>query len=597
VAGVPAQVFDPVRLAAVRDSGLLDTPAEANFDRLAGLASMLLGAPFAFVTVVDETRSFWKSCIGIDSDDINERQNPVEQSFCQYVIGTGEPLIVGDVAADPRTADNPSIALMGVAAWAGYPLLGPQGQILGTFCVVDTVVREWTEQHVQILATLAAAAGAEIALRDSAIAATNATIAARQSERRLAFLAAASEILATIPDAEQAVGMLAEQIVTLLCDWCLITIVDETGQVRDIGRAHSDPSRVADVERYAEVHRVDSAAPSAQALATGQVVFATIDEELLRQSLLDPRAHEALARLRPAFAAVYPLRGRGEPFGSVALVNEPERGQLTDSESGIARELVRRAGLSLENARLHSQQRRIADTLQSSLLTTPPPIPGLEIEVRYRPAAEDAQVGGDWYDVFSQPDGSTMLVIGDVVGHDLEAISVMGQIRTMMRSIGYDRAASPAQLLSRVDELLTGLRIRTLCTALIMNLRPRPGGGLDVTWSAAGHPTPLVVDAAGQAKGLDAPADLMLGVRSSCRRHDYDETVASGSTLLLMTDGLFERRTVTYDEGLDEVRGALSALSSLPLSRLCDDLLAAVAPEHPEDDIALIAVREAPASL
>jgi sigma-B regulation protein RsbU (phosphoserine phosphatase) len=164
---VPAAILDPGRLAAVAGSGLLDTPAEEAFDRLADMAGRLLDAPFAFVTIVDANRSYWKSCIGvgISGDNTIDRQNSVEESFCQYVVGSGEKLIVGDTRADARTRDNPSIEAMGVEAWAGYPVLSPSGEILGTFCVVDTKTREWSAQDERVLETLAEAASREIALR------------------------------------------------------------------------------------------------------------------------------------------------------------------------------------------------------------------------------------------------------------------------------------------------------------------------------------------------------------------------------------------------------------------------------------------------
>jgi len=157
--------MDPERLAAVRATGLLDTAAEEPFDRLAALAGTVLETPLAFITLVDERRSFWKSCIGVAATDPAERQNLVEESFCQYVIGAGEELIVGDAAADPRTRDNPSIKGMGIAAWAGFPLYGPHGDILGTFCVVDTRPRDWTPRDVEVLRTLSQAASGEVALR------------------------------------------------------------------------------------------------------------------------------------------------------------------------------------------------------------------------------------------------------------------------------------------------------------------------------------------------------------------------------------------------------------------------------------------------
>lgn len=168
IAEVSPRVFDPDRLAAVRRTGLLDTGPEEAFDRLTRLAATLLGTPFAFVTIVDDTRSFWKSCIGVDSTDPADRQNTVRQSFCQYVIGSGAELIVPDARADPRTADNPSIELMGVAAWAGFPVRSPGGQVLGTFCAVDTTVRQWTRHDIEVLETLSQAAAGEIALREAA---------------------------------------------------------------------------------------------------------------------------------------------------------------------------------------------------------------------------------------------------------------------------------------------------------------------------------------------------------------------------------------------------------------------------------------------
>jgi serine phosphatase RsbU (regulator of sigma subunit) len=137
---------------------------------------MVLATPFAFVTVVDDTRSFWKSCIGVESTDIADRQNSVQESFCQYVIGLGESLVVGDTANHPLTCDNPSIGSMGVRAWAGFPLRAPGGEVLGTFCVVDTKIRSWTEPEVEVLETLAHAAAGEIALRE--IAATASAFAA-----------------------------------------------------------------------------------------------------------------------------------------------------------------------------------------------------------------------------------------------------------------------------------------------------------------------------------------------------------------------------------------------------------------------------------
>lgn len=154
-------ILDPARLAAVEQSGLLDSRREATFDELTRLAAEVLDAPFAFMTVVDDRRSFWKSTHGIAD---GTRANSVSDSFCQYVIEIGDELIIDDAVHHPTTASNPSIESMGVKAWAGCPVV-LEGMTLGTFCVVDQRTREWTERDRQILRTLASSVNFEVARR------------------------------------------------------------------------------------------------------------------------------------------------------------------------------------------------------------------------------------------------------------------------------------------------------------------------------------------------------------------------------------------------------------------------------------------------
>ena len=143
-------------------TGLLDSEPEEAFDRLGRLAATLLNTPHAFITIVDEQRSFWKTAIGVDP---SVRENTIEESFCQYVVASREPLIVGDAANDVRTRGNPSIERMGVAAWAGVPFRDHEGEVLGSFCVVDLETRAWTDRDQQILETLSESAAREVALR------------------------------------------------------------------------------------------------------------------------------------------------------------------------------------------------------------------------------------------------------------------------------------------------------------------------------------------------------------------------------------------------------------------------------------------------
>jgi sigma-B regulation protein RsbU (phosphoserine phosphatase) len=189
-APVPAPVRSAARLAWVARTRLLDTLREEAFDRFARLAATTLGEVTAFVTIVDHRRSFWKSCITSTGSTPDARENTVEESFCQYVIGRDEPLIVSDARIDPITRDNPSVALMGVVAWAGWPVRSPDGHVLGTFCVVGSQPRHWTAADLQTVETLASAVAGEVALRLAADEARTASRLAAEQAHHAEQLAA-----------------------------------------------------------------------------------------------------------------------------------------------------------------------------------------------------------------------------------------------------------------------------------------------------------------------------------------------------------------------------------------------------------------------
>jgi serine phosphatase RsbU (regulator of sigma subunit) len=164
---VPEGVRDPARLAEVLATRLLDTAPEESFDELAALAATVTDAPLAFITIVDDVRSYWKSAVGLPDLDRRERQNPVSESFCKYLIAAGGPVSLDDVRADERVRDNPSVAKLGIGAWAGHPIRGPEGHVVGGLCVIDPHARVWTERDTRTLAGLARAISAEIALRQA----------------------------------------------------------------------------------------------------------------------------------------------------------------------------------------------------------------------------------------------------------------------------------------------------------------------------------------------------------------------------------------------------------------------------------------------
>ena len=311
-----------------------------------------------------------------------------------------------------------------------------------------------------------------------------------------------------------------------------------------------------------------------------------------------PEARAALEPLQPRAVAAFPLIARGEVFGALTLVNGPERGPHTEAELRTAEIASRRAALALDNARLATANQQVAERLQLSLLSPPVQPDRLELAVRYRPATQGVSIGGDWYDAFLQPDGDTVLVIGDVMGHDIEAAAAMGQVKTLVRGIAFDRLEEPADVLRRVDHALVGLAVPAMATALVCRVEQdstdRARGLRRLRWASAGHPDPLLLLADGTVVDLAVSVGPPLGIGWLGDRVDGLATLPENSTLLLFTDGLFERRGVPLDDGRAQVREILARSADLPLEDLCDRLLAEMLGNGVEDDVAVLAVRAHP---
>jgi serine phosphatase RsbU (regulator of sigma subunit) len=242
--------------------------------------------------------------------------------------------------------------------------------------------------------------------------------------------------------------------------------------------------------------------------------------------------------------------------------------------------------------RLFNQQRQLAEGLQRSMLTPPVQPDHGEVAARYTPAAELARVGGDWYDAFRQPSGALMLVIGDVVGHDTAAAAAMGQLRGLLRGIAVYCDDGPAEVLRGLDAAMAQLEVDTYATAAIARFEQAPGNTVRMRWSSAGHLPFLVVRPDGTLAGEgDWGGDLLLGVDATTARTESVVPLEPGSTVLLFTDGLVERRDSDLDAGMRRLRATVADLAALPLPGLCDELLDRLVQGRPDDDVALVAIR------
>ena len=430
-----------------------------------------------------------------------------------------------------------------------------------------------------------------------------AQLRARRAAARAALTARVTSQLAETLDAEEAVARLARLVVPELADWCIVSLVDSDHPggrrvLRDVGWSHADPARRPLVEAYARVRQDAVGADSllGRALESGRTVAVPHGAAAAaRAVLVTDEARDLVDRLAPEAGAVLPLRARNRTVGLITLYTETGRGIPQDALT-TAQEVAGRAGMALDNARLYRQQQLLAEGLQRSLLTEPPRSEHLQIAVRYTPAAEAAKVGGDWYDAFALPDGGTSVVIGDVVGHDIIAAAAMGQLRSLVRGIAVTTDAGPAEVLRRVDHAIDVLRAETIATAVVARVAPPgPDGTARLRWSNAGHPAPMVVGSDGRVRPLagvpGTHADLVLGVLPGTDRQEHEVLLEPGTTVLLYTDGLVERRREPLHVGLARLEATLAALPTHDLEGLCDEVLTRMLPARPDDDVALVAVR------
>jgi signal transduction histidine kinase len=156
---------EEARLRALEESGLLDAPPEAAFDRLTDLVRQVLGVPVALVSLVAEDRQVFKSHQGLGEPWCSLAETPLSHSFCQHVVGRDAPLVVDDARAHALVRETPAIEALGVAAYLGVPLRTPEGAPIGSLCAIDSEARAWTERDQRVLETLAATAATEIAVR------------------------------------------------------------------------------------------------------------------------------------------------------------------------------------------------------------------------------------------------------------------------------------------------------------------------------------------------------------------------------------------------------------------------------------------------
>jgi len=365
----------------------------------------------------------------------------------------------------------------------------------------------------------------------------------RLSTERLAFLGRVNDALAASPTRAEVMQNVTRVAVPMLGDWCAIYVLrDDDSKTPDVEIAHVDPSALEYVKALQARLPYDPGASTGipKVIRTGESQFyPRIDERILTEADATDEVRDVVRSLRLASAIAVPLVKFGRVVGALQFVNSDTSRRYTDDDLALARAVASRIASALENRRLVEHQRLIATTLQASLLPDQlPPIPGVDVAVRYWAAGEHTTVGGDFYDLF-EVDDHWVAVIGDVCGTGPAAASITALARHTIRAAAW-HGADPGDVLRQLNHAIRRSGRRTFCTALFCTLRPSADGA-QLAVAAGGHPPPVVVRADASCETVGEPGTL-LGVFDESHSTTITTELERGDVVVLYTDGITDVR-------------------------------------------------------
>jgi serine phosphatase RsbU (regulator of sigma subunit) len=518
------------------------------------------------------------------------------------VLRTGEPQYVPEVTdelleAGARDAEHLEIIRsVGLRSGMVVPLRA-RSQTLGaiTFASAESG-RIYDEDDLAFASELG---------RRAALSIDNARLHSELTSRskELGFLAAAGAQLDETLDLDETLQKIADLTLQepMLADGCMVDLLEESGHVRRVASATSEPEAKPVLEALREQHiDLESSHPIAIALRTGQLQrVEAIDEDAQRAWTHDPEYLQTVRRWPGRAALVAPMRARGRLLGTIAIASFGSR-RFSDDDARVLRELARRAAFAVDNARLYSETNYIAERLQRSLL--PPHLPeirGVEIAARFRPAGDRNEVGGDFYDIFQTGPNRWAITIGDVCGKGPDAAAVTALARHTLRASAIRGEVPPDELLRALNDamLVDSPTDFQFCTVAFADLEVG-NGTTRLRVSSGGHPLPIVLRADGEIKSAGEPGTL-LGVipdpNLSCAEIDLHR----GDTLIFYTDGITETRTAKGlfgFEGLLKATRSCAGCDAAEIAERIEQTMLDVQDGSLRDDVALVVaqISEAP---
>ncbi|GIU88477.1 MAG: hypothetical protein KatS3mg009_2992 [Acidimicrobiia bacterium] len=410
-----------------------------------------------------------------------------------------------------------------------------------------------------------------------------------RSRARLEMLAAVGELAGVELDVRARLDRLPALLVPALADVCAVYLAHDDELRMEVFH-HPDPAaRAAARAAPPETHRLDGGdgPPPVRAVRTGSVVL--VDPVAPTRPGADPAPGELRVAGSCAVRSLLcvPLAGDDGPFGALALGFAASGRRYGTEDVALAREVAWRVGAWMSDAIRYERERLTAEVLQHALLPERLPAPvTCDLAVRYLAGASELQVGGDWYDALVLPDGRVVVSIGDVAGHGVSAAAGMGRLRNVIEMCARE-GLEPARVLEQLNVAAHGVSPPVMATALVAVVDPVAE---TLVFASAGH-LPPVVRHGDRARVLAARPGPPVGAYLDPGYHQATVPFVPGCSLLLVTDGLVERR----DAGIDERLGELAAVfgrAAGDLHAVADRVVRELAGGHaPMDDVALLAVQ------
>ncbi|WP_166395500.1 SpoIIE family protein phosphatase [Rubrobacter marinus] len=438
---------------------------------------------------------------------------------------------------------------------------------------------------------------------------------AEATRKRLALQARAGTVLSASLDYEATLARVARLTIPEFADFCMVDVLGEDGSLRQLAYAHADPAEegvLGELARYREHDAEgleDARRVSASVLRSGEAVL-LFEAEMLTGAFRNEEHRALVRRLHPRSCICAPLVARGRTLGTITFARNKPGSRYDPEDLSLAESLTARCASAIDNARLYAYQTRVARALQGSLLPSYlPEVPGFEVGLHYLPAGE-ANIGGDFYDLFEAgersegrpgPDGerppsSWGVAVGDVSGKGPDAAAVLALARYTIRAAAMHRTR-PASILADLNEAMLRhgreREARKFCTVAYARVEP-DGRGARVSVSRGGHPAPMLLRADGAVRPVGY-AGRAMGVFADPRLTEQEARLEPGDALVLFTDGVTEARapdgTFFGEERFADLLRSSAGLDATALTAHLGDAVCGFQNYDLNDDVAILVLR------